>query len=1338
MQYRLYTALLASSLALLFPVAAVSATITIINLDSAGVGLNDTTPATPVGGNTGTTKGAQALQTFEHAASIWAGLLDSSVEIKVGASFAALSCTTNSGTLGSAGTQTVHRDFLNAPLASTWYPQALANALAGSDLDPANNDIGMQFNGAMGTTGCLESLSWYMGLDEVEPANTINLASVALHEIGHGLGFASFVTLSSGALFNGLPDAYSSLLEDHSTGTLYPAMTNAQRVTASSDTGDLHWTGAASVAASGSLSSGVHASGHIEIYAPSPQEPGSSVSHWSTSAFPNELMEPSHTGPDLDPGLALELMVDLGWQLLSACSGGVPDGTACDDGLFCNGADTCSGGACSSHAGDPCSGGSECSATCNEVANNCFDIANTPCTADAIECTADVCDGAGACSHTDASAQPGGCGDDGTYRCDDSNDPGGPSSFVYDDIASSGTSLALADDASSGAALGFTFNYYGTDYTSLNVCSNGLVSFTDSSCPLTAASIPTAAAPNAAIMAFWEDLNPELGGTIHYETLGAAPQRRFVVQFTNIQHFGGGSPASFQVVLFESANNIEVRYLSAIPDGGTHTIGIENATGTDGIQVVNGNPGTLANFTIRYDTGVACDDGNVCTFHDICVSSVCSGSNLVTCTASDQCHDVGTCDPGTGVCSDPVAANGTACDDGDACTQTDSCQAGVCTGSNPVTCTASDQCHTVGTCNPGTGVCSDPAVGNGTACDDSNACTQSDSCQAGSCAGANPVVCNASDQCHDVGTCDPGTGVCSAPNAANGTVCDDGAFCNAGETCTAGVCGGGGLTDCSGAGDQCNTGSCNETSNACEAVVANEGNACDDGDPATTGDQCSAGVCSGTIPPPPAVVSISLPAGDPVPGQIITGELLIETSLPLGNYGIDINCDAALLTIVPPVSGGNTTEFTAAPVQSLGACSATLSGFQFSNLLSPTGVVSVAHVQFEVLAGAVAGSSSTVDLVPSVIGDTDGNSLAFVDLDNTITIAAVCGNGLLELGEQCDDSNTDAGDCCSATCTFEPGSCDDSDACTQSDSCQAGVCTGSNPVVCTASDQCHTVGSCDPGTGVCSDPAAGNGVVCDDGDECTQSDTCQAGVCTGSNPVVCTASDQCHDVGSCDPGTGVCSDPATGDGTACDDGDECTQSDTCQAGVCTGSNPVVCTASDQCHDVGSCDAGTGVCSDPATGDGTACDDGDPATTSDVCTGGVCSGVDLCAAVTCTASDQCHDVGTCAPSTGACSDPASANGTACDDGDPVTTGDECVGGVCGGTDLCATVTCTASDQCHVAGSCDQATGLCSDPIAGNGTGCDDGDPATTSDVCTGGVCSGVDLCATVTCTASDQC
>src|SRR3989454_4642901 len=118
------------------------------------------------------------------------------------------------------------------------------------------------------------------------------------------------------------------------------------------------------------------------------------------------------------------------------------------------------------------------------------------------------------------------------------------------------------------------------------------------------------------------------------------------------------------------------------------------------------------------------------------------------------------------------APDGTACDDNDACTQTDTCQAGVCTGGNPVTCTAADQCHTVGTCDPATGMCSNPNAADGTACDDSNACTQTDTCQAGVCTGGNPVTCTAAGQCHTVRTCDPATGTCSNPDAAGGTAGD--------------------------------------------------------------------------------------------------------------------------------------------------------------------------------------------------------------------------------------------------------------------------------------------------------------------------------------------------------------------------------------------------------------------------------------------------------------------------------------------------------------------------------------------------------------------------------------
>src|SRR5207247_7101915 len=143
-------------------------------------------------------------------------------------------------------------------------------------------------------------------------------------------------------------------------------------------------------------------------------------------------------------------------------------------------------------------------------------------------------------------------------------------------------------------------------------------------------------------------------------------------------------------------------------------------------------------------------------------------------------------------------------------------------------------------------------------------------------------------------------------------------------------------------------------------------------------------------------------------------------------------------------------------------------------------------------------------------------------------------------------------------------------ACTQSGTCQCGSCAGSKPVPSTASDQCDVAATSDPATGQCANPAAANGSACNDGNACTQSDTCQGGSCVGSNPVTCTASDQCHVAGTCDPATGQCSHPAAANGTTCNDGNACTQSDTCQSGTCTGSNPVVCSALDHCHDTGTC------------------------------------------------------------------------------------------------------------------------------------------------------------------------
>jgi cysteine-rich repeat protein len=76
----------------------------------------------------------------------------------------------------------------------------------------------------------------------------------------------------------------------------------------------------------------------------------------------------------------------------------------CSDGLFCNGTDTCSGGSCVVHAGNPCAGGPECADSCNERSDNCFDVAGTPCTDDGSVCTTDRCDGTGVCRHNPGNA----------------------------------------------------------------------------------------------------------------------------------------------------------------------------------------------------------------------------------------------------------------------------------------------------------------------------------------------------------------------------------------------------------------------------------------------------------------------------------------------------------------------------------------------------------------------------------------------------------------------------------------------------------------------------------------------------------------------------------------------------------------------------------------------------------------------------------------------------------------------------------------------------------------------------------------------------------------------
>ena len=228
-------------------------------------------------------------------------------------------------------------------------------------------------------------------------------------------------------------------------------------------------------------------------------------------------------------------------------------------------------------------------------------------------------------------------------------------------------------------------------------------------------------------------------------------------------------------------------------------------------------------------------------------------------------------------------------------------------------------------------------------------------------------------------------------------------------------------------------------------------------------------------------------------------------------------------------------------------------------------------------------------------------------------------------------------------------------------------------------------------TGACVHPAKPDGTTCVDTSLCTTGDQCASGQCGGST-VTCTPLDQCHVAGECNPMTGVCSDPPKAAGESCSDGSACTQVDQCDGGgTCVGGTPITCAASDQCHDAGVCDAMTGICSDPPKTAGAPCDDGDACTQTDACNGGgACVGGNP---VICTPSDQCHLAGTCDTQTGVCSDPAAPDATPCSDGNECTLSDVCINGACvsGSSITCGNMTVEAGcgEDCDNggAGDCD---------------------------------------------------
>lgn len=188
--------------------------------------------------------------------------------------------------------------------------------------------------------------------------------------------------------------------------------------------------------------------------------------------------------------------------------------------------------------------------------------------------------------------------------------------------------------------------------------------------------------------------------------------------------------------------------------------------------------------------GTACSDGSACTSGDTCAAdgSCTPGTPKVCQSPPGVCFGInGTCNPADAGCNYPVQT-GMSCSDNNACTTGESCQAdGGCGGVAPKVCNMPDPCHTgTGTCNTSTGDCTYTTnAPNGTNCDDSNACTTVDKCNAGNCIGATPLNCSTPpDICHDAGTCVAATGCTYPAVTCTPNECQTGGSCSTTGGCT--------------------------------------------------------------------------------------------------------------------------------------------------------------------------------------------------------------------------------------------------------------------------------------------------------------------------------------------------------------------------------------------------------------------------------------------------------------------------------------------------------------------------------------------------------------------------
>lgn len=172
-----------------------------------------------------------------------------------------------------------------------------------------------------------------------------------------------------------------------------------------------------------------------------------------------------------------------------------------------------------------------------------------------------------------------------------------PPEVYYQGISSG---LNGDDNGSAALPIGFDFTFYGNTYSQFYITSNGMITFSDYRYTVdwgnwpyyVNTAIPNTNSPNNYIAAFWDDTTAynDLNERILYKTLGTAPNRMLVVQYTNVGFYNDPTPlGTFFIILYEGSNNIQLQYRYLIGDnartkGSSATVGLENANGSAGTQ----------------------------------------------------------------------------------------------------------------------------------------------------------------------------------------------------------------------------------------------------------------------------------------------------------------------------------------------------------------------------------------------------------------------------------------------------------------------------------------------------------------------------------------------------------------------------------------------------------------------------------------------------------------------------------------------------------------------------------------------------------------------------------